>query len=64
MKNIDLKNYRAMDEKAKCGEVIAMIAAVMALLILLSWMTERDSYGMSETAQIAASANHECQSID
>lgn len=64
MKNIDLKNYRAMDDKAKFGEVVAMVVAIMAFLFLLSWLTERETYGMSETAQIAERANYECSSVD
>lgn len=54
MINRDMKNYKAQDDKAKLGEVIAMIVAVFGLLILLSWLTERNSYGMSKTMQIAA----------
>jgi hypothetical protein len=55
--NRDMKNYKAQDEKAKTGELIAMAFVAFLFLVLLSWMTERDSFGMSETEQVASYTN-------
>lgn len=57
-----MKNHRNQEEKVRLSELFAMAITAVSLLILLSWMTERESFGMSETAQIAKLSNEE--SID
>ena len=57
-----MKNHRNQEDKVRLSELFAMAITAACLLILLSWMTERDSFGMSETAQIAKLSNEE--SID
>lgn len=57
-----MKNHRNQEDKVRLSELFAMAITAVSLLILLSWMTERESFGMSETAQIAKLSNEE--SID
>ena len=57
-----MKNHRNQEDKVRLSELFAMAITAACLLILLSWMTERESFGMSETAQIAKLSNEE--SID
>jgi len=57
-----MKSHGNQEDKARLSELFAMAITAFCLLILLSWMTERDSFGMSETAQIAKITHEE--SID
>lgn len=42
MRNMDMKDYRAMRDRASIGERIAFIIFAMAFLVALSHITERD----------------------
>lgn len=57
-----MKKYIDQQERVRVGELFAMAITAFSFLILLAWMTERDSFGMSETAQIAKLSHEE--SID
>ena len=52
-----MKNHRNQEEKVRLSELFAMAITAVCLLILLSWMTEHDSFGMSETEQVASYTN-------
>lgn len=54
--NRDMKNYKAQDEKAKTGELIAMAFVAFLFLVLLSWITERDNHPFNHIDEII---NHE-----
>ena len=55
MTNRDMKNYRAPESVHVTRITTYLIIA--ALIAMLSWTTERDSYGQS--VQIVAELNHE-----